>query len=41
LGTLLTRLAASGRDLEDEMLVGLDEQERESLKKVLRKLLRM
>jgi DNA-binding MarR family transcriptional regulator len=39
--SLLTRLAASGRDLEDDILAGLDEQERESLQKVLLKLLRV
>jgi DNA-binding MarR family transcriptional regulator len=38
--SLLKRLASSGRDLEDEMLGGLDAKERASLQKVLLKLLR-
>ena len=39
--SLFERLVASGRDLEDDMLAGLDEQERASLQKVLLKLLRV
>jgi DNA-binding MarR family transcriptional regulator len=39
--SLLERLAASGRDLEDEMLASLDTEERASLQKVLLKLLRV
>jgi DNA-binding MarR family transcriptional regulator len=39
--SLLERLAASGRELEDEMLAGLDERERASLQKALLKILRI
>jgi DNA-binding MarR family transcriptional regulator len=39
--SLLERLAASGRDLEEEMLAGLDKRERASLQKALLKILRM
>ena len=39
--SLLKRLAPSGRDLEDQMLEGLDQKERASLQKALRKILRL
>jgi DNA-binding MarR family transcriptional regulator len=37
---LMTRLAVSGRSLEDEMLAGLDETEKATLQKLLLKLVR-